>query len=148
MKYVLDTDHLSLLGHKNSPEAPRIRRRIAQLPPEDAVVTTVINLEEQMRGWMARLAKTQTFADQIQVYSSLLTYLDTFRGMTVLEFSQAAATIAQELRSRPVRIGTMDLKIAAIALANSATVVSRNTADFGRVPDLRVEDWSYEGQSS
>lgn len=43
--------------------------------------------------------------------------------------------------TRP-RIGTMDLKIAAIALANDATLLSRNLRDFGKVPGLRVEDWT------
>jgi len=36
----------------------------------------------------------------------------------------------------------MDLKIAAIAIANDATLLSRNLRDFGKVPDLRVEDWT------
>jgi tRNA(fMet)-specific endonuclease VapC len=41
-----------------------------------------------------------------------------------------------------LRIGTMDLKIAATALANDATLLTRNTSDFGRIPGLRIEDWS------
>ena len=40
-----------------------------------------------------------------------------------------------------IRIGTMDLKIAAIALANDAILLSRNLTDFSKVPALRVEDW-------
>jgi predicted nucleic acid-binding protein len=36
----------------------------------------------------------------------------------------------------------MDLKIAAIVLSQAATLLSKNLADFGKVPDLRVEDWT------
>ena len=47
MLYLLDTDILSLMAHEDSPEAPRIRRRIVQLDPDDSTVTSIINFEEQ-----------------------------------------------------------------------------------------------------
>ncbi|HSZ54592.1 MAG TPA: hypothetical protein VK797_02960 [Tepidisphaeraceae bacterium] len=78
MIYVLDTDILSLLGHRDSPEAPRIRRRIAQLPTEDSVVTTIINFEEQMRGWMAALSQARSAKFEVQIYGRLLEHLATF----------------------------------------------------------------------
>lgn len=46
------------------------------------------------------------------------------------------------LREQHRRIGTNDLRIAAIALENAATLVSRNLSDFRSVADLNVEDWS------
>jgi tRNA(fMet)-specific endonuclease VapC len=39
-------------------------------------------------------------------------------------------------------VGTMDLKIAAIALSRNATLLSANLADFRQVPRLKVLDWT------
>jgi tRNA(fMet)-specific endonuclease VapC len=46
------------------------------------------------------------------------------------------------LKLQKVRIGTMDLKIASIALSRNAVLVSRNLKDFEEVPNLVVKDWS------
>ena len=47
----------------------------------------------------------------------------------------------QRLRKSGVRIGTMDLRIASIVIANNATLLSANLRDFLRIPSLRVENW-------
>ena len=44
-------------------------------------------------------------------------------------------------RQRRIRIGTQDLKIAAISRVHDALLLSTNVRDFGRVPGLRVESW-------
>jgi tRNA(fMet)-specific endonuclease VapC len=59
-----------------------------------------------------------------------------------VDYDQREAVEFERLRQARIHIGTMDLKIAAIALANNATLLSRNLADFGKVPGLRVEDWT------
>jgi len=41
-----------------------------------------------------------------------------------------------------VRIATLDLRIAAITIANNAVLLTRNTSDFSRVPGLTFEDWT------
>jgi len=45
------------------------------------------------------------------------------------------------LRRQGVRIGSLDLKIACIALAQDVTLLTRNTTDFTQVPDLQLENW-------
>ena len=40
------------------------------------------------------------------------------------------------------KIGRGDLLVAAIVLANRASLVTRNTKDFWLVPGLRVENWA------
>jgi tRNA(fMet)-specific endonuclease VapC len=142
MIYILDTDILTLLGREDAPESPRIRRRIAELPAHDVVVTTVINFEEQMRGWMSFVSKARTFREEVTAYAKLVAHVGTFRRLTILEFSDKASVLAHTLRSQRVRIGSMDLKISAIALSRNATVVTRNVVDFGQIPDLSVENWA------
>jgi tRNA(fMet)-specific endonuclease VapC len=58
------------------------------------------------------------------------------------EFGQAAADKFEDLRKNRIRIGTMDLRIAPIALVNDYTVLTRNLVEFEKVPGLKVEDWT------
>ncbi|MEK6287837.1 MAG: type II toxin-antitoxin system VapC family toxin [Acidobacteriota bacterium] len=95
-----------------------------------------------MRGWMAHLARARVLAQQIEAYHRLKEFLDRYLKVTVLEFDEAAAIEFTRLRSLRLRVGTMDLKIAAIALTHDATALTRNVKDFGLVPGLRVEDWT------
>jgi tRNA(fMet)-specific endonuclease VapC len=106
------------------------------------VVTTIISYEEQMRGWMAYLARARSVAHQVEAYRRLLQHLDNYRRIPVLAFDEAAAVAFQQLRRARLRIGTMDLKIAAIAVSRDATLLSRNLTDFRQVPGLQVEDWT------
>jgi tRNA(fMet)-specific endonuclease VapC len=90
---------------------------------------------------MSHLAKTRILAQQVEAYERLKEFLDRYLKLTVLKFDAAATEFERPKQAR-IRIGTMDLKIAAIALAHDATVLTRNIKDFSRVPGLRVEDWS------
>jgi tRNA(fMet)-specific endonuclease VapC len=91
---------------------------------------------------MAYLARTRSVAHQVEAYRRLLQHLDNYRRIPVLPFDEAAAVAFQQLRRARLRIGTMDLKIAAIAVSRDATLLSRNLADFRQVPGLQVEDWT------
>jgi tRNA(fMet)-specific endonuclease VapC len=106
------------------------------------VVTTIISYEEQMRGWMAYLARTRSVAHQVEAYRRLLQHRDNYRRIPVLAFNEGAAVVFQQLRRARLRIGAMDLKIAAIVVSRDATLLSRNLADFRQVPGVQVEDWT------
>ena len=75
-------------------------------------------------------------------YEELWKILEFFCDAAVLTFDRAAQVRFQNLRSQQIRIGTLDLRIAAIALSQGATVITRNLRDFRRVPGLAVEDWT------
>ena len=89
---------------------------------------------------MSFLAQARSLTHQFADYRRLKVVLDRYRKITVLEFDEAAAAEFERLQLLDLRIGTMDLKIAAIALAHSATVLTRNLKQFRRVPDLHIED--------
>lgn len=55
--------------------------------------------------------------------------------------TEHCALIRTDLAAQGKPIGPNDLLIAAIARANDATLVTRNTKEFGRVSGLRMEDW-------
>jgi tRNA(fMet)-specific endonuclease VapC len=67
---------------------------------------------------------------------------DDFHTRPVFDYDMGAAEEFQRLRKQRVRIGTMDLRIAAIALSQDALLISRNLTDLRKVPGLRVEDWT------
>jgi tRNA(fMet)-specific endonuclease VapC len=140
--YILDTDHISVTeSASTSAEGQRLRLRLAALKPEERI-TTIITFEEQVRGWMSYLAQARSLTKQVGAYRRLKGVLDRYLTIIVLEFDEAAAVEFQRLQGLRLRIGTMDLKIAAIALARGGTVLTRNVKDFGVVPGLRVEDWT------
>jgi tRNA(fMet)-specific endonuclease VapC len=63
----------------------------------------------------------------------------------VLPFGSKEARLAGKVRAElelaGTPIGPLDLLIAAIALSHGATLVSRNTREFGRIEHLRLVDW-------
>lgn len=138
---VLDTDYLTLLKWRRPEATSALRQRLSKLGTE-TVTTTIISFEEQTRGWMAYKAKARTLRQEVDAYSRLQVHLESYRQIRVIGFDDTAAIEYQRLRKSRIRVGTMDLKIAALVLANDATLLSRNLADFRKVPGSRVEDWT------
>lgn len=65
-----------------------------------------------------------------------------YGSANVLPFDVAAGNTLDRLVAARIRIGTMDLRIAAIALINQLVLVTRNVRHFGLVPGLVTEDWT------
>jgi len=66
-----------------------------------------------------------------------------YRTIPILPYDEAAAAQFTRLRQiSPHRPGTQDLRIAAIALSQQATLVTRNRRDFQSISELSLVDWS------
>lgn len=138
---ILDTDCLSLLNRENLLESSKLRQKLEQFSP-DEIFTTIITFEEQMRGWLALIAKAKNSEQEIFAYERLHRSLETYRNTVVLDYDEKATEIYKNLKIQKIRIGTMDLKIASIALSRKAILISRNLKDFEEVPNLVVKDWT------
>ena len=131
MRYLLDTNVcIEILRGRN----PGLKSRLAAQSLNDLVLCSVVWAELQCG---ARLAQNPP--------QELAKLHDAFGHWPRLPFDDAAAEAYGEIRAHLQRagrqIGGNDLLIAAIAHTNDLTVVTHNTGEFARVPDLPVEDW-------
>ncbi|PSB17143.1 PIN domain-containing protein [filamentous cyanobacterium CCP1] len=138
--YILDTDHLSLI-QRNGQQGKRILFKLSAIEATEVAVT-VITYEEQIRGWLSVLSKAKTLDKQVLAYQGLQQLTTDYQSIVIIPFSRIAALEHQRLRKAYPRLGNMDLKIAAIALTNNATLLTRNQSDFGQIADLQTEDWT------
>ena len=137
---LLDTDHVNVLKYPDHPQFVTLTTQLNAAADPD-VATTVITIEEQMRGWLAWINRSDDVQRQVPAYQELLRLFDFYSRWQVMAFDDQAAKTFQALRRSRIRIGTMDLKIAAIALVHDALLLSANLRDFQRVPNLRVANW-------
>src|SRR5207244_4246777 len=97
---------------------------------------------EQVLGCNAYLARTKKSTDIIRGYQRFDRVLSAFGAAPVLPFDAKASAVFDGLVAQRVRIATMDLRIASIALSQGLTVLTRNSHDFGKVPGLVIENWT------
>ncbi len=140
MIHLMDTDIVSLLEYSNA-DSMMLQIRLSSISQKD-LATTVITYEEHMRGWLAYVAGAKTSEGLIRAYARLNRHIEMFKEMPVYPFDAKAAVEYEKLKKTYPRGGKQDLKIAAIALANDATLLTRNLQDFSKIPGLRAEDWS------
>ncbi|MCC5609558.1 type II toxin-antitoxin system VapC family toxin [Nostoc sp. CHAB 5834] len=139
--WILDTDHVSLFQNSH----PLVTQRIRQQNSPNLAIT-VITFEEKVKGWLNVINKYSNqpskYDKLIWGYKGLWDEIEYFKNMKLLEFDTKACNIYAELVKQKIRIGTQDLRIAAITLSVNGILVTRNRKDFEKVPNLRLEDWT------
>ena len=139
--FVFDTDHLAIIQRQTEPEFSRIANRMGDFS-RDAFHVAIVSFHEQVLGWTTYLSRAKSSDSVVKAYTRLRGILADFAALQVLDFDASAAEKFEELRRNGIRVGTMDLRIASIALRQNGTVLTRNHVDFGKVPGLTVEDWA------
>jgi tRNA(fMet)-specific endonuclease VapC len=134
--YVLDSDTVSY--HQRG--YPTIVAHFASIAPE-SIATTVITVEEQIQGRLARLRRQSDLDGLVIAYQQLRAAQAYFCSLPILPFDEHAAAQYRDLQTRRIRTGTNDMRIAAITLARRAILVTSNRRDFERIEGLQLEDW-------
>ncbi|BAY74006.1 hypothetical protein NIES25_04140 [Nostoc linckia NIES-25] len=134
--YILDTDHLSLYGRNHPILVAKLLAAKVQL------TTTAINVEEQLRGRLAQVAEAKDGVLQSNAYQRLIETVMLLSEFNILQYDEKSQDIYQNFRNQPIRIGTQDLRIASIVLANKGILLTRNLGDFEKIPGLTIQDWT------
>jgi tRNA(fMet)-specific endonuclease VapC len=141
MKYLLDTDHISLLQRRSGSVYSTLLLRISQYPLTDFALS-VVSFHEQVIGAHDFINRAEGNENLRRGYVMLGQVLEGFSDATVLPFDETAIALFDELRAERVRISTMDLRIATIALSRGLVLLTRNAKDFRKVPNLEIQDWT------
>ncbi len=111
---LLDTDHLSVLKYDEHPRFRALRARM-NASEDSFFATTIVSAEEQMRGWLAKIHAAKDAEQQVAWYEQLAWLIEFLADWQIIAFDQQAAAEFKRLQRLRLRIGTFDLKIAAIA---------------------------------
>lgn len=134
MTYLLDTDTcIGWLNHRH----PALLYRLERTDPRQLALCSVVRAELLFGAIKSgRSAKNLERLAAFFVRFPSLAFDD--------QAADAYSRIRAELEQRGTPIGSNDLMIAAIARSRGLILVTHNTAEFNRVPDLAVEDWLVE----
>jgi tRNA(fMet)-specific endonuclease VapC len=135
---LLDTDHLTILQMEASDRRNNLVARLA-LSADTRFAAPVVSVEEQMKGWMASIARERKLHRQVSPYRELADLFRFYSKFEIALFDEAAAD--QCLQFSRIKISMSDRKIAAIAIVHSALLLTANRRDFEQIPGLRFENW-------
>lgn len=131
MIWLLDTD--TCIRYLN-PRPSLVQERLRSHAAQEVVLCDIVKMELYFGAY-----KSDRPDHNLHIVSRF------FNEFVSLPFDQTAAQICGKIRAGLAKqgkpIGPYDIQIAAIALAHQATVVTHNTREFVRVPDLLTEDW-------
>lgn len=131
-RYMLDTDTCSYIMKRSN---PAVLDRLQQVPVSDVCIS-VITKSELLYGVEVSPRRQQ---DEMALHAFLA-------HLEILDFPDEAAShyvkIRASLKHQGTMIGANDLFIAAHARSLGLILVTNNTGEFERVPDLMLENWT------
>ncbi|TVQ59092.1 MAG: type II toxin-antitoxin system VapC family toxin [Spirulina sp. DLM2.Bin59] len=141
MKYLLDTDHLSILQRQSGADFHNLVARISQYPLSEFAIS-IITVQEQMLGCHAYINRARDSRSLVKGYEMMERLIIDLKRLPILSFDAIAAETLEHLNLQRVQMAQMDSRIAAIALSRKMILLTRNHRDFNKVQGLIIEDWT------
>jgi tRNA(fMet)-specific endonuclease VapC len=137
--YLLDTDIMTLWLYENA----QVRARFDAVEDSDRVAISLITRVELLRGRFEAVLKAANRGEWLESQRRLIRTEEELEALDVVLIDEAAADQFDVLRAskKLKKIDRGDILQAAIALANDATLVTRNTKDYANVPNLKLDNW-------
>jgi tRNA(fMet)-specific endonuclease VapC len=138
--FLLDTDIISFVLADDL----LVNQRLAISGGSTA--TSIVTVHEVFNGWASRINSAKTLEELVFLYARLSKALILFKKVRILDFDDRASEKFRLLLQNNPQLNKKklqkDMRIASIALANNAIVVTRNHRDFSQVPGLNIVDWT------
>lgn len=112
----------------------KVGDRVLSTPPSDIAIPAVVLYELEVG--IAKSSSSDRRRAELDKAVGLVSLLPFGKNEAC-----AAAAVRADLERLGEPIGPLDTLIAGTALANHATLVTHNTREFGRVPNLEIVDW-------
>jgi tRNA(fMet)-specific endonuclease VapC len=141
MKYLLDTDHLSIIQRQTGQDYVNLSTRMAQYPLSDFAIS-IVTFHEQLLGSHTYISRARNQNEVVKGYEIMVRLVNDFKVLPLVPFDANAATTLSQLQAQRIQIAKMDSRIAAIALSRQLILLTRNHQDFSKVPGLLIEDWT------
>jgi tRNA(fMet)-specific endonuclease VapC len=135
-----DTDILSELLLPNVVYTQR-----ADLIPVADKVVPVVALEEVLRGRLDAIRRAQAGRIRLtldRAYDHFRDAIEGTRQYRILPYTVAAHGLVLQWQQAKIRVGTQDMRIAAICIDHGATLVTRNARDYTQLPGLTLDVWT------
>jgi tRNA(fMet)-specific endonuclease VapC len=143
MKYLLDTDHLSILQRQTGKAYSNLATRMAHHPLSDFAVS-IVTFQEQMLGCHAYINSDRSINSVVKGYEMMARLISDFKVLPFVPFDAGAAITFEQLQPQRIQLAKMDGRIAAIALYRGLILLTRNHRDFNKVAGLAIEDWTMD----
>src|SRR4051794_32211658 len=95
---ILDTDHISILKYPDNERGVQLGVKLRNQPHEEVVAVSIVSVEEQMRGWLAAIAKERQAKRQVLGYRELGRLFEFFGAFNIVPFDEKAADQFDTLR--------------------------------------------------